>query len=93
MSAMFSEPVKEEHYGKEVWVNPETENLRRTECLCFNCSKYAGFCKLSDELFKFCVSGGLAVIVSRCPDFAWNGVEPISCWINDKEIKEEDYRD
>ena len=34
---MKEQPKKEVHYGHEVYVNPVTELMRKSECLCLNC--------------------------------------------------------
>lgn len=68
---MKEQPVQEVHHGSQVWVNPTTETLRRTECLCLNC-KYLqepNSCSTAKELYGVCVRNGVALTVTRCPTF------------------------
>ena len=65
---MKEQPIKETHYGKEVWVNPLTENMRHDECLCFNCTNLEG-CKTAKKIYKVCVDDNMAMTITRCPEF------------------------
>jgi len=55
-------------YGHKVWVNPITESIRRTECLCLHCSKMET-CKTAKKLYKICVEDNIAMAITRCK--AW----------------------
>ena len=65
---MKKKPAQEVHDEKLVWVNPTTESLRKEECLCLNC-KGMPDCSYAKALYKICVSGELALAVTRCKDF------------------------
>lgn len=69
---------KETHYGKEVWVNPTTESLRRDECLCLNCAKMKpgqpDHCPIAQALYEICKKGNIAMAITRCPVWETNGV-------------------
>ena len=68
------QPAKQEtHYGKEVWVNPTTESLRKEECLCLNCAKLKPGpenCRIAQSFYEICVKENIALAVTRCPIFA-----------------------
>lgn len=70
---MKEQPKKEMHYGKEVWVNPTTESLRRSECLCLNCDNLkpgqSDNCHIAQSLYQICVTENIALAVTRCPLF------------------------
>ena len=70
---MEKQPVQESHYGATVWVNPTTEALRRTECLCLNCGNMkpgqADHCPIALMLYGACVKGNVALTVTRCPEW------------------------
>lgn len=64
-------PQQEEHYGHDVWVNPTTEALRRSECLCLNCDNLKpgqpDNCQIAQQLYQVCVSENVALTITRCP--------------------------
>jgi len=71
---MKKQPVKEVRFKHEVWVNPTTESLRLTECLCLNC--YEGpngdpkaHCYIADTLYQLCRTRHIALAVTRCPNW------------------------
>ncbi len=70
---MQKPPVQEEHYGQVVWVNPTTEALRRTECLCLNCAKSKpgepDHCPIAAAGYSLCRANGVAFAMTRCPLF------------------------
>ena len=69
---MEKEPVQEVHYGGHVWVNPTTETLRKTECLCLNCSNMKQGntnCPIAKSLYGICVESNIALAVTRCPSW------------------------
>lgn len=74
---MKEAPKQEERYGVMVWVNPTTEAVRKTECLCFNCKHMnpgkAGHCLKAQALFGVCIEGDIALAVTRCS--TWNPKE------------------
>jgi hypothetical protein len=68
---MQERPRQETHYGREVWVNPVTESLRPTECLCMNCNNLKpgqpDNCPIAQSLYEICVREGVALAITRCP--------------------------
>ena len=70
---MQEQPRKEVHYDREVWVNPTTESLRDSECLCLNCGNMRpdqpDNCHIAQALYQICIEEGVALTVTRCP--AW----------------------
>ncbi len=66
-------PKKEKHYNQEVFVNPTTESLRRTECLCLNCDDLkpgqTGNCPIAQLFYQICVKENIALTVTRCPNW------------------------
>ena len=64
-------PTKEKHHGKEVWVNPTTESIRKEECLCFNCNllkpDQQDNCFIAKLLYEACAQNDIALMVTRCP--------------------------
>ena len=67
--------VLEEHYGAAVWTNRQTDQMRRTECLCYNC-KNLDFnkpdrenCPMAGTLYQFAKVTNLAMMITRCPAF------------------------
>jgi hypothetical protein len=64
-------PRKETHYDKEVFVNPTTEPLRKTECLCLNCGNLkpgqSDNCPIAQAFYKVCFRENVALMVTRCP--------------------------
>ena len=68
---MKEQPKQELHYGSMVWVNPATETLRRTECLCLNCSNLKpgqpDNCHIAQAFYSVCVEENVALAVTRCP--------------------------
>ncbi len=65
------QPVQQVHYGHTVWVNPTTEAVRRSECLCLNCGNmkpgqpdhYA----IAQKLYAVAVTDNVAMAITRCP--------------------------
>lgn len=66
---MINHPVKEIHYGENVWVNTMTEGLRHEECLCLNCMEMQNMCTYATQFFKLCKEGNIALMVTRCKYF------------------------
>lgn len=68
---MKEQPRQETHYGKDVWVNPTTESLRRSECLCLNCDNLKpgqpDNCHIAQAFYQICVQDNVALAVTRCP--------------------------
>lgn len=68
---------KEVHYGKEAWVNPITELLRKDECLCLNCNNLKpgklDNCRIAQAFYEVCVRENVALAVTRCPLFEPKG--------------------
>jgi len=63
------QPIRqEEHFGHKVWVNPTTEALRESECLCLNCGIMKE-CRIAKKFLKLCIKEHLAITITRC--FHW----------------------
>lgn len=80
---MIEQPRKEMHYGKEVWVNPTTETLRRNECLCLNgCANMKpgqlDHCPIAQRLYQVCMDGNVALAVTRCGLYKPVKADPVS---------------
>lgn len=58
----------ENHYGQWVHVNRDTEDIRRTECLCMNCQNLET-CPIAAEGHRLCQLTDIAFMVTRCPKF------------------------
>lgn len=63
---MKNKPKKIVKHGVEVWTNEETDELRKTECLCLNCEKLVT-CKMAKKLYEICVNDDMAMMITRCP--------------------------
>jgi len=62
--------AKEVHDDRTVFVNKDTDDLRRTECLCLNCEiKDKHKCIIASTLYDTCVFEDLAIMITRCPNF------------------------
>jgi hypothetical protein len=57
---------KVKKYGREVWCNGPTDDLRKAECLCLNCGVLKQ-CPVAAQLFDLCKRQGLAMLMTRCP--------------------------
>ena len=55
-------------YGAKVWQHVEMDELRRSQCLCLNCSKL-GACEIASDGFELCKKHNIAYAVTRCPVF------------------------
>jgi len=64
----FNKIEQQTHYGKVVWTHTEMNELRRDECLCRHCKK-VGPCEIGKALFEICQSKGVALSVTRCPEW------------------------
>lgn len=64
---------QQQHYGLMVWVSPALETVRRDQCLCLNCQRcqpgQRGHCFMAEGLYRLCCRGGLAMVISRCPQW------------------------
>ncbi len=73
---MKKQPKKETHYDEEVWVNPTTESLRKTECLCLHCGRLKmhpgqeNNCRIAQAFYEICLEENIALIITRCPAWA-----------------------
>lgn len=67
---MKEKPIKEVHFGREVFVNPTVESIRENECLCTNCGNFKpnqpDNCPLAQAFYQICVKGGNAFAMARC---------------------------
>ena len=62
--------IKQElHYGENVWTNIQTDELRKTDCLCLNCSKTHD-CPQAKTFYQICVDCDIALMVTRCKSFS-----------------------
>ena len=61
--------IQIEKYGITVWANQQTEEARRTECLCFNCKRLPD-CAIAKEGLRLCQLTDIAFMVTRCAKFA-----------------------
>lgn len=64
-------PIQQTHFGAVVWVDQESDALRRTNCLCRSCIllKTGGHpenCQWATALYKVCVDANIAVSITRC---------------------------
>ncbi|VVB82982.1 Uncharacterised protein [uncultured archaeon] len=55
----------------EVWANIEMDELRRKECLCFNCegtleNSPANECPVAKKLYELSVKYDMAMAITRC---------------------------
>jgi len=67
---MKTKPVQILKYGKTVWSNVEMDELRRTECLCLNCSKMIRQeCPVAKQMYNACKDFNIAMAITRCPDW------------------------
>ena len=70
-------------YGDLCYYNVETEPLRSEQCMCLNCG-LMDVCKAAKKFYKACKEYNVALMVTRCRDFAQvfpkrnNPHEPIS---------------
>lgn len=55
-------------YGVRVKVDPETEALRPTHCLCLRCARLVR-CAAAHDGLHICRRYHIAYMVTRCPDF------------------------
>lgn len=78
---MVAEPRQEIHYGKEpVWTSPVIDTLRRSECLCYNCTKLkpedGNECPIASAFYEICKRENVALAVTRCPVFEQSDTPP-----------------
>lgn len=68
---MRENPIKDIYFGQEVYVNPTTESLRESECLCLNCGNLkpgqSDNCHIAQALYQICVKENVAFPITRCP--------------------------
>ena len=68
---MQAQPKQETHYGSQVWVNPTTELLRKSECLCLNCDNLKPSqpdnCHIAQAFYEVCRRENVALAITRCP--------------------------
>ena len=55
-------------YGETVWSNVEMDELRKTECICLNCTDL-GACGIANLLHEYCEIYNLAFMMTRCKEF------------------------
>ena len=60
--------VKVEKYGALVFQHPQMDELRRSQCLCLNCSKMKK-CEIASAGYELCKKHNIAYAVTRCPVF------------------------
>ena len=57
---------KEKKYGVYVWINTETDELRREQCLCLNCDHLTQ-CVIAKNSHELCKKHDIAFMMTRCP--------------------------
>ena len=68
-------PVElQQHYGSAVWTDTDADAQRRTVSLCYRCALFTPDtpdknCSIAEYLFRGCISGDIAVTVTRCRHF------------------------
>ncbi len=65
---MKNPPKQVVKYGSTVWSNVEMDELRKTECLCLNCTDLES-CWIANLLHEHCEFYNLAFMMTRCKDF------------------------
>lgn len=64
-------PYSKEGHPEQIWADTELDQLRRKECLCYNCGhkddqpKYSG-CSVSQILYALAQNHDLAMMISMC---------------------------
>ena len=68
---MLGRVERVESHGATVQSHLAMDALRKTECLCLNCSHLEPplGCVVATALYDLCVSNNLAIAVTRCQDF------------------------
>jgi hypothetical protein len=72
---------QETHYNNpDVWVNPSSEELRKTQCMCrtescrkLNIKNSEKNCSIANQLFKICKEYDIALLLFQCPN--WNNTK------------------
>lgn len=49
----------------QVWANIETDELRKLECLCFNCETMES-CDTAKELLGLCRKYNMSLMITKC---------------------------
>lgn len=65
---MRNPPEQVVKYGSTVWSNVAMDELRKTECLCLNCSDLKE-CYISKFFDDECETYDIALMVTRCKRF------------------------
>lgn len=60
--------IKVDKHGVDVWCNEYMDKIRKTDCLCLNCS-YLRSCSTAGSLYKICQDENIAMMITRCPKF------------------------
>jgi len=55
-------------YDTLVFQHSEMDELRRSQCLCLNCSKMK-HCEIASAGFELCMKYNIAYAMTRCPVF------------------------
>ena len=67
----FGEDIELQHrYGVDVWAHTEMDTLRRTKCLCLNCTRMGCGCGYSEIQYELSKKYNTAMAVTRCPEFS-----------------------
>ena len=61
---------KVEKYDVEVWSNVKMDELRRDECLCFNCGGIKE-CSTAKTLLDICKKEKMAMMITRCKEYTF----------------------
>lgn len=70
-------PIIASRHGRTVYESA-MDAVRKEKCMCFHCANMKPWsddhCQLAKKLFKICVEHGMAMMITRCPD--WKDPRP-----------------
>lgn len=58
----------ETHFNEPVITNLDTDNMRKTECMCLNCG-IMNDCESAKKFYAICCDNNIALMVTRCRNF------------------------
>ena len=64
----YQKYIQVEKFGHTVWTHLGMDEMRKSECMCRNCSK-CGPCLIAQEAYELCKRTNIAFSVTRCPAF------------------------
>ncbi len=62
---------KDDNDPEQIWANTTLDELRRKECLCFNCDKkndappYSS-CPVAKKIYDICVGHNMSMAITKC---------------------------